>query len=305
MQVEAPITIPERVFDLAVESNQFFQVINGDNAGMHARDVMDIPRTVKHAEIIKRFAPLNGARVLEIGSGFGVNLAVWIKAFGADGYGIEPSAPEWGPSFEASRILMSANDIDPNRITNALGENIPFEDNYFDIVYSANVLEHVQSPERVLEEAVRVLKPGGVLHFEVPNFMSYYESHYAFLQPPMFNRKMLGVYAWLRGRNPAFAKTLNTINPIWCRRAVRRLKERYTVSLITLGQEVFLERLAQPWSFQTEQSAGKTSAVVSAIQALNRWNWIGRLIVVSNGFYPIFLTLRKERARSVTHSLLD
>src|SRR5579863_10020663 len=140
------IRIPDQVFDLAARSNEFFHGINGDSPEMHARDCLDIARAVKHAELVQRFAPLAGARTLEVGSGFGANLAVWIKAFGADGYGIEPSTPEWGESFEASRILMRANGIDPDRITNAFGENVPFEDNSFDIVYSANVLEHVQDP---------------------------------------------------------------------------------------------------------------------------------------------------------------
>jgi ubiquinone/menaquinone biosynthesis C-methylase UbiE len=289
------ITIPGQVFDLAARSNEFFQGINGDSAEMHARDSLDISRAVKHAELLQRFAPLEGARVLEIGSGFGANVAVWIKAYGADVYGIEPSAPEWGASFEASRILMSANDIDPDRITSAFGENLPFEDNSFDIVYSSNVLEHVQDPERVVQEAIRVLKPGGVLHFEFPNFLSYFESHYVIFQPPIFNRTMLALWVRLRGKDPAFAKTINTINPIWCRRVVSRLRKRYPVSVITLGQDIFLERLAQPWRFQTEQAEAMRAAIVSAIQAVNCWNWIGRLIVAAQGFYPIFLTLRKEK----------
>jgi hypothetical protein len=56
---------------------------------------------------------------------------------------------------------------------------------------------------------------------------------------------------------------------------------------------VFLERLAKPWDFQMEQSRGKNGALVSAVQLVNRGNWIGRLIVFAQGFYPIFLTLRK------------
>jgi SAM-dependent methyltransferase len=45
----------------------------------------------------------------------------------------------------------------------ARSENIPFADNYFDIVSCINALDHVDNVEQTLEEIVRVLRPGG--HF--------------------------------------------------------------------------------------------------------------------------------------------
>lgn len=43
------------------------------------------------------------------------------------------------------------------------GETIPFGDNYFDLVYSNTVFEHVRYPEKAVSELHRVLKPGGGL----------------------------------------------------------------------------------------------------------------------------------------------
>jgi len=40
-------------------------------------------------------------------------------------------------------------------------ENLPFQDNHFDLAYSSEVLEHVRTPQKLFEEAYRVLKPGG------------------------------------------------------------------------------------------------------------------------------------------------
>lgn len=42
-------------------------------------------------------------------------------------------------------------------------EKLPFPDNFFDEVYSKNLLEHLRNPGFALEEMVRVLKPGGRL----------------------------------------------------------------------------------------------------------------------------------------------
>jgi len=42
--------------------------------------------------------------------------------------------------------------------------NLPFDDNSFDVVISDQVLEHVQgNPEKIFEESIRVVKPGGLI----------------------------------------------------------------------------------------------------------------------------------------------
>ncbi len=47
-------------------------------------------------------------------------------------------------------------------------ENIPFDSRSFDSVVFFDLLEHVPNPDRMLTECLRVLRPGGVLHFFVP-----------------------------------------------------------------------------------------------------------------------------------------
>jgi len=49
-------------------------------------------------------------------------------------------------------------------------EKVPLKDESFDLVYSAYVLEHLQSPEKVLKEALRLLKPNGYLLLIAPNY---------------------------------------------------------------------------------------------------------------------------------------
>lgn len=52
--------------------------------------------------------------------------------------------------------------------------DIDYEDNYFDVIICLGVLEHITNPEDVVKEAYRVLKPGGIAIFSVPNSLSPY-----------------------------------------------------------------------------------------------------------------------------------
>lgn len=73
--------------------------------------------------------------------------------------------------------------VDPNeRVLNnpyldegrcGFGENIPYDDESFDLVFSSNVLEHLEKPEKVFKEVFRILKPGGTFMAKTPNAWHY------------------------------------------------------------------------------------------------------------------------------------
>jgi SAM-dependent methyltransferase len=290
------IIVPDEVFEVAVESlGAFFEPISKVDRYTNARDFLDVPRSFKRAEILRRYASLDSTKLLEVGSGFGTNLAAWIKCFHVDGYGTEPGGEGFNQGFLASQKLFAANGIDPDRIRNSAGEELPFADESFDIVYSANVLEHTADPERVLAECLRVLKKGGLLHMEMPNFLSYFEGHYMVLQPPILWNSMLAWWVQLVfRRDPAFARTLQTkINPIWCRRTVAKLSRTCPLEVVSLGEDLFLERLSQAFTFEAQAVAGRLQGTIAALKKVNRGNWVGRLIVACQGHYPIYLTVRK------------
>ncbi len=292
------IVIPDSVLESAEKSiGAFFENISKTPPRAAAIDHLNIDKSFKRARVLERYTPLSNKKLLEIGSGFGNNLAVWIKSYNVDGYGTEPDGEGFGNSFSASHELFAANGIDPERIIGVKGETLPFADASFEIVYSSNVLEHTEDPRKVLEESVRVLRPGGVLHFEMPNFLSYYEGHYLVPQPPILWGSMLAQWVRLLGRDPSFARTMRTeINPVWCRRTVKKVSRKYPVKLLSLGDEIFLDRLAQPFQFEMERTASKLQNIIQIMQRLNVGNWIGHTIVAAQGYYPIYLTLRREPA---------
>jgi SAM-dependent methyltransferase len=67
---------------------------------------------------------------------------------------------------------------------------IPFPDDFFDVVYAIEVLEHTPRPYDFIKEAKRVMKPSGVLILSVPNLMhvlsrfGFLLSGFATLFPP-------------------------------------------------------------------------------------------------------------------------
>ena len=61
-----------------------------------------------------------------------------------------------------SALNLSFEKIDPNYL-------LPFEDKFFDVIVSFQVIEHIPEVQRYLFELKRVLKDGGVLFITTPN----------------------------------------------------------------------------------------------------------------------------------------
>jgi ubiquinone/menaquinone biosynthesis C-methylase UbiE len=59
--------------------------------------------------------------------------------------------------------------INPNKLKNEIVETVKYPDNYFDFISLGAVLEHLYNPSDILESTLRWLKPGGIIHIEVPS----------------------------------------------------------------------------------------------------------------------------------------
>jgi len=105
----------------------------------------------------KLFASL-GDSVLEIGPGTGPNLAYYPPAI--RWLGIEPN-PYMYPYLRKAATQAGLHvDLRPG-----IAEQLPADDNSVDTVVGTLVLCSVGDPQRVLQEIVRVLKPGGKFIF--------------------------------------------------------------------------------------------------------------------------------------------
>lgn len=286
------LTVPAAVRQAAIDTlGKYFEPLCGVDRNVLGSDHVDAARYRRNIEALDAELPLAGKKLLEIGSGFGVSLAVMTRDFNVDAYGIEPASEGFDSSLACARSLFEANGLDPARVIDAVGEDLPFADATFDVVYSNNVLEHTTRPSLVLQEAMRVLKPGGRLYVEIPNYLSFYEGHYLVPQPPiLWNGLLAGWVKWVFRRDPAFARTLRTeINPVWLRRTMRRIGRTYPVHVETMGEQRFLDRMAKPFVFQTGAVKGNASRAIRTLQRLNAFNWIGRGFVALQAHYPIVL----------------
>jgi ubiquinone/menaquinone biosynthesis C-methylase UbiE len=100
-----------------------------------------------------------GGRVLEIGAGTGLNLPHY-------GEGVESLVLTEPEAPMLKRLERSAHEHTPNaQVLQASAEDLPFEDDSFDTVVSTLVLCGVDDQPRALQEARRVLRPGGRLLF--------------------------------------------------------------------------------------------------------------------------------------------
>ncbi len=112
-----------------------------------------------------RFAHLPAdARVLDVGSGGGL-LALLLAEEGARevvGVDVSPVMLEAAEYQRLSRTTATAAQVS---FRLAPAQALPFSDEWFDVVVCRLVLHHTSKPERMLQEFMRVLKPGGVLLF--------------------------------------------------------------------------------------------------------------------------------------------
>lgn len=123
----------------------------------------------RRLDLIRRYAPLEGARILDIGCGLGVYVRKF-QEFSREAYGID---------IDAKRLTQGAATT-PGLLL-GVGEHLPFESGSFDVVVLNEVIEHVTDDEATMREATRILRPGGHVVIYAPNRLYPFETHGIYL----------------------------------------------------------------------------------------------------------------------------
>jgi sarcosine/dimethylglycine N-methyltransferase len=104
-------------------------------------------------------------RVLDIGSGFGGSARYLAAKYGCHVTCLNVSERE----NQRNRAMNAEQKLDHLiEVTDGSFEELPYEDNAFDVVWSQDAFLHSGDREQVLREATRVLKAGGQLVFTDP-----------------------------------------------------------------------------------------------------------------------------------------
>ncbi|MBK9281071.1 MAG: class I SAM-dependent methyltransferase [Candidatus Obscuribacter sp.] len=199
------------------------------------------------------------ATILEVGSGYGFFLCYARRILGWNIWGAEPGENEFSGRDEIAAQLLLANAVDCERLVRCTGEALAFDDSSFDVVVSNDVLEHVTSPPKVLEESCRVLKPGGLIMFNIPNYHWIYEGHYNLPWIPSMSKSLARNYVSLFGRDPGFVDTLNFITPASLSEMVRGIDNLQLLQPLEYGCENFLSSRLEAYLSSHAGSASKFS----------------------------------------------
>jgi SAM-dependent methyltransferase len=119
-------------------------------------------------QMVRRWAKLRHGQILDVGCGVGM----YTKAF------LRETPEVFGIEVAHDRALEAREHT--KSVIQGLGEQLPFADETFDVVFSHEVLEHVTDDHASVSEMARVTRPGGRIVIFVPNRLYPFETHGVF-----------------------------------------------------------------------------------------------------------------------------
>ena len=128
-------------------------------------DAIEEKRYSREPEILEfaDFPSGKGKKMLEVGLGAGTDFINWVRN-GADAHGIDLT-PE---SIAHVKHRLSLEGLEA-KFEVGDSENLPYDDNTFEFVYSWGVIHHTPDTRKAFREIYRVLQPGGKAKIMVYN----------------------------------------------------------------------------------------------------------------------------------------
>lgn len=126
----------------------------------------NLGRYTSKSRLVSKYTSPDHIRLLDVGAGGGLFLSL-MRVSGATVFGIEPNPTRITFAHERYGLDLCSQTI----------EEPYWQDNYkayFDVITMWDVIEHVDSPVQLLENAYNLLKPGGFLCIDTPARDGFY-----------------------------------------------------------------------------------------------------------------------------------
>lgn len=146
--------------DTGEYNNRFYSEIFGRKAERYYRI-----QGKKMKTVTGMFEDHREGRILDIGCGDGLITSLLRDVTGAEAHGLDISRSAVAKA-NGKGIRAKALNVDEG--------SFPFRKNTFDAIFCGDLMEHVFDTEKLLDNMIRVLKPGGYAVISVPNIASWY-----------------------------------------------------------------------------------------------------------------------------------
>lgn len=165
------------------------------------KQIEDWQNKIKSGESLVKFfservGDLNNKKILDVGFGSG-GIAVAFNKAGAEMYGVDVD-PELKEIAERN-ILANKTKAELKTYD---GQKLPYQDNFFDYLLCFSVLEHTSFPDKLLNDMLRVLKPGGRILLTLPNRYYPKETHTLAYFVSWMPRSLANLYLRILKRSP-------------------------------------------------------------------------------------------------------
>lgn len=120
---------------------------------------------------------LNGKSVLDLGCGPGGKTCYYASLGTSKILGIDLSADMIQKAEEAMAILVRPENRFLLEFATVNAEDLPFPDEYFDVITCSDAMEHFPDPMKVLAESARILKSSGLMAIDFAHWGAYNGHH--------------------------------------------------------------------------------------------------------------------------------
>lgn len=160
--MKEPSTLPERCSQgLPIPPRSLQMSYGGSQQGYLDRGRADVAK-MRAALDAAGHPIVEGQRVLEWGVA-GARMLRWL-------YDLSDRCEIWGADIDAQYIVWCSQNLSPpfHFVTTSASAHLPFEDNYFDLIFAGSVFTHIDDLAQAwFLELRRVLKPGAILYFTI------------------------------------------------------------------------------------------------------------------------------------------